>query len=204
MMKGEKNPAARAPSEILKGLGQASAAGEKGRGLPPVHLWNPPYCGELDMRIKRDGSWHYLNSPIGRQRLVRLFSTVLRYDDDDRYYLVTPVEKIGITVDDVPFLAIAMTVRGEGRSQVLRFDTSVGDTVTVDGAHPLRFEVDGETGEPAPYVLVRARLEALINRAVFYDLVELGVDEEVDGDLWFGVWSSGDFYPFMRADEMAV
>lgn len=203
MVKSTKNEAARAPSEILKGLGQASAAGEKARGLPPVHLWNPPFCGDLDMRIKRDGSWHYLNSPIGRQRLVRLFSTVLRRDDDDRYYLVTPVEKIGITVDDVPFLAIAMGVAGEGRDQVLSFDTSVGDAVTVDAEHPLRFEVDAETGEPAPYVLVRARLEALINRAVFYDLVALGVEEKVDDDLWFGVWSSGIFYPFMRAAEMA-
>ena len=176
---GSTGTPARAPTEVLKGLGAAQAAGEKARGLPPVHLWNPPFCGDLDMQIKRDGTWHYLGSPIGRERLVRLFSTVLRKDEDD-YFLVTPVEKIGITVDDVPFLAVAMVVEGEGRSQVLSFETSVGDRVTVDAEHPMRFEVDGETGEPAPYVLVRARLEALINRAVFYDLVELGVEEEVN------------------------
>lgn len=204
MAESEKNEASRAPTEILKGLGEAQSAGEKAKGLPPVHLWNPPYCGELDIRIKRDGSWHYLGSPIGRQRLVRLFSTVLRRDDDDRYYLVTPVEKIGITVDDAPFLAVAMQVTGEGKEQVLSFETNVGDSVTVDHDHPMRFEIDAETGEPAPYVLVRARLEALINRAVFYDLVELGVEEEVDGETWFGVWSSGTFYPFMRAGELAV
>ncbi len=197
-----KGPA-RAPTEVLKGLGAAQAAGEKARGLPPVHLWNPPFCGDLDMRIKRDGTWHYLGSPIGRERLVRLFSTVLRKDEDD-YFLVTPVEKIGITVDDAPFLAVAMSVEGEGQSQVLSFETSVGDSVTVDPDHPMRFEVDAATGEPAPYVLVRSRLEALINRAVFYDLVELGVEEDVAGERWFGVWSSGDFYKFMPAGELVV
>jgi len=193
----------RAPTEVLKGLGAAQAAGEKARGLPPVHLWNPPFCGDLDMRIKRDGAWHYLGSPIGRQRLVRLFSTVLRKDDDG-YFLVTPVEKIGISVDDVPFLAVAMRVDGEGKAQTLSFETSVGDSVTVDGDHPMRFEVDAATGEPAPYVLVRAQLEALINRAVFYDLVELGVEETIDGEAWFGVWSSGAFYKFMPAGELVV
>ncbi|MEQ9518097.1 MAG: DUF1285 domain-containing protein [Parvibaculum sp.] len=204
MAKSEKNEGSRAPTEILKGLGAAQSAGDKARGLPPVHLWHPPFCGDLDMRIKRDGSWHYLGSPIGRQRLVRLFSTVLRRDEDDKYYLVTPVEKIGIIVDDVPFLGIAMHVEGRGRDQVLTFETSVGDRVTVDGDHPMRFEIDEESGEPSPYVLVRARLEALINRAVFYDLVELGVEEMVDDARWFGVWSSGCFYPFMRAEELAV
>lgn len=203
MTKDEKTDAARAPTEVLKGLGQATAAGEKARGLPPVHLWNPPFCGDLDMRIKRDGTWHYLGSPIGRERLVRLFSTVLRRDGDD-YFLVTPVEKIGITVDDVPFLAVAMKVEGNGQDQVLSFTTSVGDDVTVDGEHPLRFIVDEKTGEPAPYVLMRGRLEALINRAVFYDLVELGVEEKMDGVMWFGVWSSSVFYPFMPAGELVV
>lgn len=204
MDKDKKTDSARAPTEVLKGLGQATAAAEKVRGLPPVHLWNPPFCGDLDMQIKRDGTWHYLGSPIGRERLVRLFSTVLRRDEDDKYYLVTPVEKIGITVDDVPFLAVAMKVEGTGKNQVLSFTTSVGDEVTVDGEHPLRFVIDEKTGEPAPYVLVRARLEALINRAVFYDLVELGVEKEIDGAMWFGVWSSNTFYPFTPADELAV
>lgn len=204
MAETEDKQAVRAPGEILKGLGAAEAAGQKAKGLPPVHLWNPPFCGDLDMQIKRDGTWFYMGTPIGRPRLVRLFSTVLRHDEDGKYYLVTPVEKIGITVDDVPFLGVAMQVEGEGRNQVLSFTTSVGDSVTVDDAHPMRFEVDPATGEPSPYVLVRARLEALINRAVFYDLVELGVTETHDGEDWFGVWSSGTFYPFMKADALAV
>ena len=199
-----KGSSSGSPGTALRGLAQAEAEGKKTKGLPPVHLWNPPFCGDLDMRIKRDGSWHYLNSPIGRERLVRLFSTVLRRDDDDKYYLVTPVEKIGITVDDVPFVAVAMKVTGSGKAQVLTFTTNVGDEVTIDKDHPMRFEVDGETGEPSPYFLVRARLEALVNRAVFYDLVELGVEEPLDGTLWFGVWSSGQFYPFMPADQVRV
>ncbi len=188
----------------LKGLAEAEAAGKKAKGLPPVHKWNPPFCGDIDMRIARDGSWWYLGTPIGREKLVRLFSTVLRHDEDGKYYLVTPVEKIGITVEDAPFVAVAMQVEGEGKDQVLTFRTNVGDETVAGPEHPMRFEIDKETGEPAPYVHVRARLDALINRAVFYDLVELGAEEEVDGRQWFGIWSSGEFFPFMPADEVGA
>lgn len=188
---------------VLQGITQAEAAGKKStKGLPPVHLWHPEFCGELDIHIKRDGSWHYMGSPIGRERLVRLFSTVLRYDEDARYYLVTPVEKIGIKVDDVPFVIVAMQVIGEGESQVLSFTTNVGDETVAGPDAPIRFEIDGETGEPAPYILVRARLEGLINRAVFYDLVALGQEKEIDGKAWFGIWSSGVFFPLVPADEL--
>jgi hypothetical protein len=188
---------------VLQGITQAEAAAKKNpKGLPPVHLWHPEFCGELDIHIKRDGSWHYMGSPIGRERLVRLFSTVLRYDDDERYYLVTPVEKIGIKVDDVPFVIVAMSVAGEGEEQVLTFTTNVGDDTIAGPDAPIRFEVDDETGEPAPYILVRARLEGLINRAVFYDLVALGQEKTIDGKNWFGVWSSGTFFPFVPADEL--
>lgn len=188
---------------VLQGITQAQVAGKKsGKGLPPVHLWNPEFCGELDIHIKRDGSWHYLGSPIGRERLVRLFSTVLRYDEDERYYLVTPVEKIGIKVDDVPFVIVAMSVTGEGEDQVLRFTTSVGDETVAGPDAPIRFEVDAKTSEPSLYILVRARLEGLINRAVFYDLVALGQEKEIDGKKWFGVWSSRVFFPFVPADEL--
>lgn len=165
------------------------------KGLPPVEKWNPPFCGDLDMRIARDGTWFYLGSPIGRKRLVRLFSTVLRHDADGKYYLVTPVEKIGITVDDAPFVAVEMVVDGAGEDQVLRFRTNVGDWVTADGDHPLRVVIDPKTGEPSPYVLVRGRLEALIARAVFYDLVALGVERGTGDTYVFGVWSSGCFFP---------
>lgn len=168
--------------------------------LPPVHKWNPPFCGDLDMRIARDGTWYYLGSPIGRKPMVKLFSTVLRHDDDGRYYLVTPVEKIGITVDDAPFVAVEMTVHGNGRDQVLTFRTHVDDEVMAGPAHPIRVETDPETGEPSPYVLVRDRLEALIARSVFYDLVERGENHDLDGVETFGVWSAGEFFPIGSLD----
>ncbi len=182
-------------SNPLQGL-SAATAGRK--GPPPVHLWNPPFCGDIDMRIAADGTWFYLNSPIGRKPLMQLFASVLRHDEDGRFYLVTPVEKCGIRVDDAPFLAVRMTVEGAGRAQVIRFETNVDDAVTVDAAHPLRFADEAVTGGLKPYVLVRARLEALVSRALFYDLVAAGVTE---GE-WFGVWSSGEFYPMQKAAEL--
>jgi hypothetical protein len=181
----------------LRGLKEAAGAA---KGLPPVHLWNPPFCGDLDMRIARDGTWFYMNSPIGRKPLVKLFSSVLRRDEDGKYYLVTPVEKCGLTVEDAPFLAIRMQAEGEGRNQVIRFETQVDDDVTVDAAHPLRFETEIGTGGLKPYVLVRARLEALVSRALFYDLVGRGTIE----DGWFGVWSSGQFFPMQRATDIGI
>lgn len=187
----------------LKGLAQVDAAAKKSKTLPPVHLWNPPFCGDLDMRIARDGTWYYMKSPIGRKRLVRLFSTVMRHDEDGKYYLVTPVEKVGITVEDAPFLAVHMRVEGKGDQQVLHFTTNVDDDVTVDEAHPLRFEVETENDGLKPYVLVRGRLEALVNRAVLYDLVALGCEVEVAGEMQFGVWSSGQFYPMASAKDVA-
>ncbi len=173
----------------------ALASKIEGKGLPPVEKWNPPFCGDLDIRIARDGTWFYLGSPIGRKRLVRLFSTVLRHDADGKHYLVTPVEKIGITVDDAPFVAVEMRVEGEGEQQVLKFRTNVDDWVTADGEHPIRVVTDQDTDEPSPYVLVRGRLEALIARAVFYDLVALGVERGAGDDYVFGVWSRGVFFP---------
>ncbi len=174
----------------------------KDKKHPPVHLWNPEYCGELDIRIARDGTWYYLNSPIGRKPLVKLFSSVIRFDDDGKYYLVTPVEKIGITVDDAPFVAVQMYVEGSGRDQVISFRTHVDEYVIVDNEHPMRMAFDKKTKEPSPYVLVRSNLEALIIRAVFYDLIELAAEEDIDGVLKFGVWSSGTFYDFGSVDEL--
>ena len=197
MATSDKNEASRAPSEILKGLGAAQSAGEKARGLPPVHLWNPPFCGDLDMRIARDGTWFYLGTPIGRPELVRLFSTILKKEGDD-YFLVTPVEKVGITVDDAPFVAVDFEATGEGRDQVLTFATNVGDKVSAGADAPIRVERDAETGEPSPYVLVRANLEALIDRKSFYRLVEIG--EHHDG--WFGLWSGGEFFPVIPSKEL--
>lgn len=187
----------------LKGLGQVDIAARKSKGLPPVDLWNPPFCGDLDMRIASDGTWYYMGSPIGRKPLVRLFSTVLRHDEDGKYYLVTPVEKVGIKVDDAPFLAVQMEVEGKGAHQVITFTTNVGDEFQVDGEHPLRFETEEKTGGLKPYALVRGRLEALINRAVLYDLVELGREHEVKGERHFGIWSAGRFYPMATAGDLA-
>jgi uncharacterized protein len=181
-------------SNPLKGLSDVV----KAKGLPPVHLWNPPFCGDIDMRIAADGLWYYLNSPIGRMPLVKLFSSILRYDEDGKYYLITPVEKCGITVDDAPFVAIRMRVEGQGGEQIIFFETNVDDEVQVGPDHPLRVADEVGTGGLKPYVVVRANLEALVVRALFYDLVALGVTE---GE-WFGVWSSGVFYPMQRAAEL--
>lgn len=183
-------------------LATAAKAATK-RGPAPVHLWNPPFCGDLDMRIARDGTWFYLGTPIGRPGLVRLFSSILRKDDDD-YFLVTPVEKVGITVDDAPFVAVDFDISGNGKNedQVLTFETNVGDKVAAGPGHPIRVVRDATTGEPSPYVLVRANLEALIDRKSFYRLVDIGCVEEVDGEDWFGLWSGGQFFAVIPAAEL--
>ncbi|MFF7107750.1 DUF1285 domain-containing protein [Pseudomonas sichuanensis] len=167
------------------------------KGLPPVHLWNPDFCGDIDMRIARDGTWYYLGTPIGRKPMVRLFSTIIRRDGDD-YFLVTPVEKVGIRVDDAPFVAVLLDVQGSGEQQVLRFTSNVDDQVEAGPANPLRVVIDPVTQEPAPYVLMRGNLEALIHRNVFYQLVELAVPQIIEGEQWLGVWSHGQFYPIGR------
>lgn len=191
------------PGEGLQGLEKAARLAG-GRGLPPVHLWNPENCGDLDIRIAGDGLWYYLGTPIGRKRLVRLFSTVLRHDEDGRYYLVTPVEKIGIRVDDAPFTAVEMAVDGKGREQRISFRTNVDDVVTAGKEHPLRFENEKGTGGLKPYVHVRARLEALVVRPVFYDLVAAGTKEMRDGVEMFGVWSCGTFFAMAPAAEIGA
>lgn len=171
----------------------ASITAAKTRGLPPVHLWDPPFCGDIDMRIARDGTWFYQGTPIGRPGLVKLFSSILK-KEGERYFLVTPVEKVGILVDDAPFVAIDFEVQDD----TLCFTTHVGDTVSAGADHPIRVERDASTGEPSPYVLVRANLEALIDRKSFYRLVDLGVHH----DGWFGVWSQGSFFPIIPSDEL--
>ena len=172
------------------------------KGLPPVDRWNPPFCGDIDMEIRADGTWFYMGTPIGRAPLVRLFSTVLRKDEDGRTYLVTPVEKVGIRIVDAPFVAVEMTVSGEGQGQVLTFRTNVGDVVEAGADHPLRFVIEGENAELKPYLLVRGRLEALVSRAVMYDLAELGEMAEIDGREMFCVRSGGAVFPVMPAAEL--
>ncbi len=172
-------------------------------GLPPVDLWNPDNCGESEMRIARDGTWYHEGRPIRRDRMVRLFSTILRRDADGAHYLVTPVEKLRIEVEDAPFLAIEMTAHGAEAEQVLVFRTNVGDEVVAGPEHPIRVERTGpEDDTPSPYVHVRGGLEALIARAVFYDLVDLGVEAEVAGEPHLGVWSAGAFFPLAPMSEL--
>jgi hypothetical protein len=178
----------------------AKSAGKK--GPPPVHLWNPPFCGDLDMEIRRDGTWFYLGTPIGRHALVKLFASIIRKDGDD-YFLVTPVEKVGIRVMDAPFVAIDADSVGSGEEQVLTFTTNVGDTVDAGPDHPVRVARDPETGEPSPYIHIRANLEALIDRKTFYRLVELGRHESHEGNSWFGIWSGGQFFPIILSAELA-
>lgn len=171
----------------------------QGKGLPPVHQWDPDFSGELDMRIARDGTWFYEGTPINRAGLVGLFSTILKREGDD-YFLVTPVEKWRIDVEDAPFVAVDFEAEGAGEAQMLVFETNVGDRVVAGEGNPIRVERDAETGEPSPYVMVRDGLEALIDRKSFYRLVEIG--EEQDG--WFGLWSDGVFFKVIPAQEMKV
>ena len=177
----------------------ASARAAGSRGPAPVHLWNPPFCGDLDIRIARDGTWFYLGTPIGRAGLVKLFSSILKREGD-AYFLVTPVEKVGITVDDAPFVAVDFEVAGEGAAQSITFTTQVEDTVTADPDHPIRVLRDPKTGEPSPYVEVRAGLEALIDRKSFYRLVDIGAHK----DGWFGLWSGGAFFAVIPSAELDV
>ena len=182
-------------------LAQAVKKATKGKkGLPPVHLWDPPFCGDLDIRIARNGQWWYLGTPIGRLELVNLFASVLKMEDG-KYFLVTPVEKIGITVDDAPFVAADFRVEANG-TQNLIFETNVGDETLAGPENPIRVVRDPETGEPSPYVHVRRGLEALIDRKSFYRLVDIGENREVEGERWFGVSSGGQFFPIIPSAEM--
>jgi hypothetical protein len=170
---------------------QALLQAQQGKGPAPVDKWNPPYCGDIGMQIRADGVWIYGGSPIGRMPLVKLFAGVLRKDADGRHYLVTPVEKIDVAVADAPFLAVEMEVQGSGRAQRLIFRTNVDDVVTAGAEHPLRFVAEPGSGGLKPYLLVRGRLEALVTRALYYDLVELVV---TDAERGFGLRSGGEFF----------
>lgn len=174
-----------------------AASGSK--GPPPVERWNPPFCGDIDMRIAADGTWFYNGTPIGRPALVKLFASILR-KDPDRFVLVTPVERIGIAVEDAPFLAVEMAVDGEGADREIAFRTNVDDLVRVDADHPIRFERD-EAGGIKPYIRVRGELWALVTRALTYDLIDLAEDREIDSTMTFGVSVRGTFYPIAASAD---
>ncbi|WP_174801612.1 DUF1285 domain-containing protein [Martelella limonii] len=172
--------------------------GGKLRKAAPVDKWEPEFCGDIDMEIRRDGAWYYQGTPIGRARLAQLFSTVLRKDEDGETYLVTPVEKLRIKVEDAPFLAVGME-RDDADTLLIR--TNMGDEVAVGDEHPLRFGIGDDDGGVKPYVLVRGRLEALFSRALTYDLMALGTEVEIDGRAMFAIRSGKSVFPVM---EMAA
>lgn len=191
-----RTPAQKAGAAALEKLAHEAS------NAAPVERWNPPFCGDIDMRIARDGAWFYQGTPILRPALVRLFSTILR-KDPERYVLVTPVERVGIAVEDAPFAAVAMDVSGCGAKQSLRFQTNVGDWVSVGSEHPLRFERQA-SGGLKPYIHVRGGLWALATRALAIELVSLGETTAHEGAESFGVASAGTFFPIADIREFAA
>jgi uncharacterized protein len=192
-----------APKEATPALDTLAGAAQEAarKGPPPVHLWNPPFSGNLDMRIAADGTWFYLRTPIGRPALVKLFASVLKREGD-QYFLVTPAEKCGIVVEDAPFIAVELRLdQGQG-GQVLHFRTNVDDWVACGRDHPLRFEPQSGTDGLKPYLHVRGNLWARVTRALFYDLVELGEERDMDGERMFGLVSAGEFFAMARADNL--
>ena len=165
------------PGSILKQISKY-----KDESLPPVHLWNPPLCENVEMRIDREGRWFFMNSPIGRERMVKLFSKVLRLDEDGEYYLVTPVEKIRVEVEERPFLIIDYQLIKKGKEQLISFETNTSDIFLLDKDHPITVSVNPKTGEPKPYVLVRSNLEGIISRNIYYKLIELAETKKVEGE----------------------
>jgi len=177
------------------------ALAEAGRRLPPVELWDPPFCGNLDMRIAADGTWYYLKTPIGRPALVKLFASVLKREGDD-YFLVTPVEKCGLRVEDAPFVAVELKVADRDAGRVLNFRTNVDEWIACGSEHELRFDPEPGTGGLKPYLHVRRGLWAKVTRALFFDLVALGEEQEIAGSAMFGVTSMGVFFPMAPADQL--
>lgn len=197
------------PADLLRTMAGAAATGQpRSRGNVAADMGDATMsgttepCGDFDMRIGADGTWFYRNSPIGRLPLVKLFASVLRRESDGSYWLVTPVERGTIIVDDVPFVAVEVDADGEGLARTLNFRTNLDERVTADDAHPIRVEIDAATGEPRPYIHVRNGLEARILRPVYYQLVELGEFRDLDGEESFGIWSGGRFFTLGSTDGL--
>ena len=183
--------------ETIAGAAKRAAS----KGPPPVHLWDPPFCGDIDMRIAADGTWFYLGTPIGRPALVKLFASVLKREAD-KYFLVTPVEKVGIAVDDAPFLAVEMTIDDGAAGRAMNFRTNVDDWIACGPDHRLRFEPETATGGLKPYLHVRRDLWAKVTRTLFYDLVGLGEERDVGSERMFGVVSMGEFFAMAPAASL--
>jgi hypothetical protein len=193
------NKKANTPS--AEGIAAAARTAIKSKTLPPVMSWNPPFCGDLDIRIARNGTWYYLGSPIGRFELVKLFSSILKIEDG-KYFLVTPIEKVGIKVDDAPFVAVdfnEIEITGE---KALKFETQVGDEVIASDKNPIRVVRDAVSDEPAPYIHIRNGLDALIDRKTFYRLIDIGQHKKYENDDWFGIESASAFFPIIKSEEL--
>ena len=193
------NKKANTPS--AEGIAAAARAAIKSQTLPPVMSWNPPFCGDLDIRIARNGTWYYLGTPIGRFELVKLFSSILKIEDG-KYFLVTPTEKVGIKVDDAPFVAVdfnEIEITGE---KALKFETQVGDEVIASDKNPIRVVRDAVSDEPAPYIHIRNGLDALIDRKTFYRLIDIGQHKKYKNDDWFGIESASAFFPIIKSEEL--
>ncbi len=184
----------------LQALVESAKANSDGSGLPPVHLWEPEYCGEMDMVIRSDGSWWHEGSRITRTPLIKLFASILRKDADGETYLVTPVEKIKIKVERGHFLATRVDIKGTGKNQAVFFTTNLDESVEVSKDRPLRVETDSVTLEPSPFVRVRANLEAALSRSVFYEIVERAVERETAEGPQLGLYAGGEFYPLGPAN----
>ena len=184
-----------------EGIAAAARAATKSRTLPPVMSWNPPFCGDLDIRIARNGTWFYLGTPIGRFELVKLFSSILKIEDG-KYFLVTPVEKVGIQVDDAPFIAVDFNEVITQGEKALQFETHVGDRVVASHENPIRVERDAITDEPAPYIHIRNGLDALIDRKTFYRLIDIGQHRNYENEDWFGIVSASTFFPIIKSEEL--
>jgi len=166
----------------------------KGSKPAPVHLWDPPFCGDLDIHVNSKGQWFYQKSEITRERLIRLFSNILK-KEGEKYFLVTPVEKVGIRVDDVPFIANDIFVSNIVNKTLVKFQTNVGDHITLDELDKFYIDFKKETREPNPYVRVRANLFAKIDRKCFYRLIDLCCNKKIERKSWFGFWSNETFFP---------
>ena len=184
-----------------EGIAAAARAATKSRTLPPVMSWNPPFCGDLDIRIARNGTWFYLGTPIGRFELVKLFSSILKIEEG-KYFLVTPVEKVGIQVDDAPFIAVDFNEVITQGEKALKFETHVGDRVVASHENPIRVERDAITDEPAPYIHIRNGLDALIDRKTFYRLIDIGQHKNHKNESWFGIISASTFFPIIKSEEL--
>ena len=193
-------PAQSPQSSTLARLIDALGPDAKRKGPPPVERWNPNYCGEIDMRIARDGTWFYMGTPINRPALVKLFATVLRRDPE-RFVLVTPVERVGIEVEDAPFLAVEMAVESEVGVRQIAFRTNVDDVVQAGPDHPLRFEQDA-SGGLKPYIRVRGDLWALVTRPLALDLIALGEQRTIDGSECYGIAIGETFFFIAPASDL--